>query len=113
VSLSAEREERDAQSRAELETLGEQLVERDRRIADLEAQIAWFEQERSKQLKDLDRIREALSAARRVEEEAQTRMHEYEAHGATRLALREKALLAPRRKVPHHGLKKRTTRLPR
>jgi DivIVA domain-containing protein len=94
VSLSAEREDRDTQSRAELQKLGEQLVERDRRIADLELQIAWFEQERSKRLKDLDRFREELSGVRRVEEEAQAQMHEYAEHVASRFALREKALLA-------------------
>jgi DivIVA domain-containing protein len=94
VSLSAEREERDTQSQAVLETLGEQLLERDRRIADLEAQIAWFEQERSQQLKDLDRIRDELSGARRVEEGVHAQMHEYEEQVASRFALREKALVA-------------------
>src|SRR5438477_4008071 len=94
VAITAERQEREAGLRRELESLREQLRERDRRITDLEAHIARFEGEQSQNLKDLDRLREELSNVRRVEEEVQTQAREHVEHVASRFVLREKALVA-------------------
>jgi len=93
ASLRAEEQERKARADAELDKLSERLSERDRRIADLETQIARFEQEQSKQLDDLARLREELSNARTVQDDLAAESRE---HGErlARSALREKALVA-------------------
>jgi hypothetical protein len=80
--------------RAEVETLGEQLRERDRRIAELETLVARFEEERSKEQKGRDRLREELFKARTMQQEAETHAREHSEHVAARFALRERALVA-------------------
>jgi DivIVA domain-containing protein len=94
LGLTAERREREAAVRAELERLSEQLRKRDRRITDLEAEISRFEEDQAKNLKDLDLVREELANVRRVEEELQTEAREHVEHVASRFVLREKALVA-------------------
>jgi cell division septum initiation protein DivIVA len=94
VTLSSERQARDAQARAEVESLGEHLRERDRRIAELETLVARFEEERSKELGGEDRLREELSRVRRMQEEVETHAREHSEHVAARFALRERALVA-------------------
>lgn len=93
ASLRAEGKEREAQSRAEVDRLNNQLGDRDRHITDLETKIARLEQEQSKQLEDLARLRVELSNARAVHEELEAESRE---HGerVARSALREKALVA-------------------
>jgi cell division septum initiation protein DivIVA len=93
ASLRAERQEREAQSQAELDRLREQLGARAREITDLAAQIARFKQEQSKRLEDLDRLREELSNVRTVQADLQAESRE-QGERADRFALREKALLA-------------------
>jgi cell division septum initiation protein DivIVA len=84
VTLSSERQARDAQARAEV----------DRRIAELETLVARFEEERSKELGGEDRLREELSRVRRMQEEVETHAREHSEHVAARFALRERALVA-------------------
>jgi cell division septum initiation protein DivIVA len=93
ATLRAEAQEREAQSRAEVDRLNNQLGDRDRQITDLETKIARLEQEQSKQLEDLARLRAELSKARTVHEdlEAESRDH---GERVARSALREKALVA-------------------
>jgi chromosome segregation ATPase len=93
ASLRAEEEERKARSHAEFDRLNKQLGDRDRQITDLEAKIARLEQEQSKQLEDLARMRVELSNARAVHEDLEAESRE---HGerVARSALREKALVA-------------------
>ena len=93
ASLRAERQEREARSQAELDSLSEQLSGRDRQITDLEAQVARFEEEQSKRLEDLDRLREELSNVRTVQDDLQAELRE-QRDRAARFALREKALVA-------------------
>jgi len=94
AALSAERQASDAQVRAELESLGEQLRERDRRIAELQTLVARFDEERSKELEGRDRLREELFRVRTMQQEAETDAREHSEHLAARFALREKALVA-------------------
>jgi cell division septum initiation protein DivIVA len=93
ASLRAEAQEREARARAELDRLNNQLGDRDRQIADLEATVARLEQEQSKQLEDLARMRVELSNARAVHDDLEAESRE---HGdrVARSALREKALVA-------------------
>ena len=95
VTLSSERQARDAHARAELESLGEQLRERDRRIAELETMVKRFEEEEGlKELEGRDRLREELLRVRRMQQEAETHAREHSEHVAARFALRERALVA-------------------
>jgi cell division septum initiation protein DivIVA len=93
ASLRAEAQEREARSRAELERLKNQLGDRERQITDLETKIVRLEQEQSKQLEDLARMRTELSQAQTVHEDLEAESRE---HGerVARSALREKALVA-------------------
>jgi cell division septum initiation protein DivIVA len=93
ASLRAERQERESRSRAELDGVKGQLSARDRQITDLELQIERFQQERSKQLEELARLREDLSNARRVEADLEAESRE-QGERVARSALREKALVA-------------------
>jgi F0F1-type ATP synthase membrane subunit b/b' len=92
-SLRAEGQEREARSRTEVERLNSQLGDRERQISDLQAKIARLEEEQSKQLEDLARMRTELLQARTVHEdlEAESRDH---GERVARSALREKALVA-------------------
>ena len=86
VAITAERQEREAGLRRELESLREQLRERDRRITDLEAHIARFEGEHSQNLKDLDRLRSSLECLAR--RSGQLRLDGHVCLGRTRRELR-------------------------
>jgi chromosome segregation ATPase len=92
VSLRDERQESEARLHVELDRLTQQVSERDRHIADLDAQIARLEAEQSKQLEDLDRLRKELSNVRTVQEEVQAESRDQRERVA-RFALREKALV--------------------
>jgi cell division septum initiation protein DivIVA len=90
--LLREQEERELRSRAELDKLKEELSDRDRRVSDLEAQIARLEAEHSKQLEDLERLGEELSSAQRTQETDQAELAE-QRESVARLEIREKALV--------------------
>jgi cell division septum initiation protein DivIVA len=82
--------ERDA--RVELDKLQEQLSDRDGRIAELNAEIARFEEEHSKQLEEVERLSKEVSSARATQEAQQAELAEQSASLA-RLDTREKALV--------------------
>jgi len=82
--------ERDA--RVELDKLQEQLSIRDVRIAELNAEIARFEEEHSKQLEEVERLSKEVSSARATQEAQQAELAEQSASLA-RLDTREKALV--------------------
>jgi len=91
-NLRREQEARELRSQAELDKLKEELSDRDRRVSDLEAQVARLEEEHSKQLEDLGRLGDRLSSAQRAQETGEVELAEQ--HGSVaRLEIREKALV--------------------
>jgi chromosome segregation ATPase len=90
--LRRNKEDHERESRIELDKLQEQLRIRDARIAKLEAQIARFDEEHSKQLDEVERLNEAVSSARAAQEAQQAELAEQSASVA-RLETREKALV--------------------
>jgi DivIVA domain-containing protein len=93
--LRRERQEGEKLSHAELDRLKDCLSERDRHVADLEAQFAHLEEERSKQADELNRLREELLNVRALQEELEAELHEQHDRTA-RFAIREKALVEQR-----------------
>jgi DivIVA protein len=91
-NLRLEQEGRELHSQAELNKLKEELIDRDRRVTALEAQVVRLEEEHSKQLEDLTRLGEELSSAQRMQETAQMELAEQRGSVA-RLEIREKALV--------------------
>ena len=79
-------------SRIELDKLQEQLSDRDGRIAELKAQIARFEEERSRQLEEVKRLNEEVLSARAAQRAHQAELAE-QSESVTRLETREKALV--------------------
>src|SRR6266571_87244 len=91
-SLRHDQAEHERDARVELDKLQEQLSDRDGRIAELNAEIARFEEEHSKQLEEVERLSEVVSSARAAQELQQAELAEQSASVA-RLETREKALV--------------------
>jgi cell division septum initiation protein DivIVA len=92
VDLRGEQEDHARDSRIELEKLQEQLSIRDVRIAELNAEIARFEEEHSERLEEVERLSKEVSSARATQEAQQAELAEQSASLA-RLDIREKALV--------------------
>ena len=91
-SLRHDQAEHERDARVELDKLQEQLSDRDGRIAELNAEIARFEEEHSKQLEEVERLSKEVSSARATQEAQQAELAEQSASLA-RLDTREKALV--------------------
>jgi len=91
-SLRHDQAEHERDARVELDKLQEQLSDRDGHIAELNAEIARFEEEHSKQLEEVERLSEVVSSARAAQELQQAELAEQSASVA-RLETREKALV--------------------
>src|SRR5712691_363888 len=91
-SLRRDQAEHERDARVELDKLQEQLSDRDGRIAELNAEIARFEEEHSKQLEEVERLSKEVSSARATQEAQQAELAEQSASLA-RLDTREKALV--------------------
>jgi cell division septum initiation protein DivIVA len=92
VGLRGDQEDHERDSRIELDKLQEQLSIRDVHIAELNAEIARFEEEHSKQLEEVERLSKEVSSARATQEAQQAELAEQSASLA-RLDIREKALV--------------------
>ena len=79
-------------SRIERDKLQEQLSDRDARIAQLKAQIARFEEERSRQLEEVKHLNEEVLSARAAQRAHQAELAEQN-ESVARLETREKALV--------------------
>jgi chromosome segregation ATPase len=91
-NLRREQEQRESRFRGELDALKEELSARDRRIVDLETEIARYERERSTLLEEAGRLRKELAGARTAQDEDQEVLLEQRQRVA-RLETREKALM--------------------
>jgi hypothetical protein len=91
ANLRHEQEEREVWFRGELDTLRGQLSARDRRIVDLESEVARYDQERSARLNELSSLREELADARAAQERSQEELLEQRERGA-RLETRQKGM---------------------
>ena len=87
-----EQSDRERDSRIELDKLQEQLSDRDARVAQLKAQIARFEEERSRQLEEVKRLNEEVLSARTAQRAHQVELAE-QSESVARLETREKALV--------------------
>jgi hypothetical protein len=92
VGLRRDQEDQERDARIELDKLQEQLSIRDVRIAELNAEIARFEEEHSKQLEEVERLSEVVLSARAAQEAQQAELADQSASLA-RLDIREKALV--------------------
>src|SRR5215212_1373974 len=91
ANVRREQEEREVWFSGELDTLRGQLSARDRRIVDLESEIARYDQERSARLNELSSLREELADARAAQERNQEELLEQRERGA-RLETRQKGM---------------------
>ena len=87
-----EQNDHERDSRIELDKLREELSDRDSRIAQLKAQIARFEEERSRQLEEVKRLNEEVLSARAAQRAHQAELAEQN-ETVARLETREKALV--------------------
>jgi len=91
-NLRREQEAREVRSRTERDKLKEELSDRDRRVSDLEAQIARIQEEHSKQLEEVKRLTEELSRAHVARKAHQAELGQ-QRQSVARRETREKALL--------------------
>ncbi len=91
-NLQREQEDRERESRVELDNLQEQLSDRNGRIVELNARIAGFEEDHSKQLEEIERLNEEVLSARAAQEAHQAELAE-QRESVARLETREKALV--------------------
>jgi chromosome segregation ATPase len=87
----AQRRSLERNFKSELDRLNGELAVRDQRLRELEGELTTLQEERSKHLKDADRLTEELSSARAADEEHQAALTELR-ETLGRLETREKAL---------------------
>ncbi len=87
----AQRRSLERNFKSELDRLNGELAVRDQRLRELEGELTTLQEERSKHLKDADRLTEELSSAKAADEEHQAALTELR-ETLGRLVTREKAL---------------------
>ena len=87
----AQRRSLERSFKSELDRLNGELAVRDQRLLELEGELTTLQEERSKHLKDADRLTEELSSAKAADEEHQAALTELR-ETLGRLETREKAL---------------------
>jgi chromosome segregation ATPase len=87
----AQRRSLERSFKSELDRLNAELAARDQRLRELEGELTTLQEERSKHLKDADRLTEELSSAKAADEEHQAALTELR-ETLGRLETREKAL---------------------
>jgi len=87
----AQRRSLERNFKSELDRLNGELAVRDQRVRELEGELTTLQEERSKHLKDADRLTEELSSAKAADEEHQAALTELR-ETLGRLVTREKAL---------------------
>ena len=87
----AQRRSLERNFKSELDRLNGELAVRDQRLRELEGELTTLQEERSKHLKDADRMTEELSSAKAADEEHQATLTELR-ETLGRLETREKAL---------------------
>jgi len=87
----AQRRSLERNFKSELDRLNGELAVRDQRLRELEGELTTLQEERSKHLKDADRLTEELSSAKAADEEHQAALTELR-ETLGRLETREKAL---------------------
>jgi chromosome segregation ATPase len=87
----AQRRSLERNFKSELDRLNGELAVRDQRLRELEGELTTLQEERSKHLKDADRLTEELSSAKAADEEHQAALNELR-ETLGRVETREKAL---------------------